>query len=147
MTSGQDEQWVHGNEAKKLIRKLESTNKKLINANSAAVFNRECLNNNLLPTFTNVRVHSEATRRKKFTIDFRRKLLENQLNEKKTLAKKLSEETTRYKQEYDQLDITGDLRRRTTDALSRELEHHQHVTETRIKKKTVQTVWGVDTVT
>ena len=57
------------------------------------------------------------------------------MNEKKTLAKKLSEETTRYKQEYDQLDITEDLRRRTTDALSRELEHHQHVTETRIQKK------------
>ena len=47
----------HENEAKKLIRKLESTNKKLINANSAAVFNRECLNNNLLPTFTNIYIY------------------------------------------------------------------------------------------
>ena len=125
----------HSNEAKHVIRKLESTSKKLINASSAVVFNRECLNNNLLPTFTNVRTHNEATRRKKFTIDFRRKLLENELAEKSDLVKTLSEQKSENKRQYDQLNITDDLRKRTTDALNDELEHHRHVSEARAQKK------------
>ena len=37
---------------KQLLRKIENLEKKLVNARVAIVFNKTCLNENLLPTFT-----------------------------------------------------------------------------------------------
>ena len=42
------------NNIKKLLRKIENLEKKLVNARVAIVFNKTCLNENLLPTFTNI---------------------------------------------------------------------------------------------
>ena len=42
---------------KKLIRKIENLENKLVNARVAIVFNKICLNENLLPTFTNIYIY------------------------------------------------------------------------------------------
>ena len=39
---------------KKLIRKIENLEKKLANARVAILFNKTCLNENILPKFTNI---------------------------------------------------------------------------------------------
>ena len=39
---------------KKILRKLENLEKKLVNARVAIVFNKTCLNETLLPIFTNI---------------------------------------------------------------------------------------------
>ena len=41
-------------EYKKSIRKLEKTTKKVVETESALVFNQTCLKENLLPTYTNI---------------------------------------------------------------------------------------------
>ena len=42
---------------KKIVRQIESTENKIINAKLAVVFNKECLKNNLLPKFTNIYIY------------------------------------------------------------------------------------------
>ena len=46
-------------------------------------FNETCLNNNLLPTYTNIRLHDDAARKSEFATDFRKKLIERQVKEQK----------------------------------------------------------------
>ena len=45
---------LHLENIKKLIRKIENLENKLANARVAIVFNKACLIENLLPTFTNI---------------------------------------------------------------------------------------------
>ena len=40
-------------DTRKLFRKLESVEKKIINNNWSSVFNKTCLNNNLMPKYVN----------------------------------------------------------------------------------------------
>ena len=42
---------------KKQLRKIESIENKLANGEVAIVFNKTCLNENLLPTFTNIYIY------------------------------------------------------------------------------------------
>ena len=39
------------------------------------MFNETCLNNNLLPTYTNIRLHDDATKAESFVSDFRKELI------------------------------------------------------------------------
>ena len=43
---------------KKLIRKIENLEKKLANARSAILFNKTCLNENILSKFTNIYIYT-----------------------------------------------------------------------------------------
>ena len=99
----------HEEESKTIIRRLEKLRKKEINARFAIVFNQQCLDNNLLPAYTNVRLHNEATRRKKFTTDFRRQLIEDQLNEKETVLTSLTKQIARRQEQYDYLELNEDI--------------------------------------
>ena len=42
---------------KKLLRKIENLEKKLANARVAILFNKTCLNENILPIFTNIYIY------------------------------------------------------------------------------------------
>ena len=48
---------LHPENIKKRIRKIENLENKLANARVAIVFNKTCLNENLLPTFTNIYIY------------------------------------------------------------------------------------------
>ena len=47
----------HSEQGKKIVRQIESTERKIINAKLAVVFNQECIKNNLLPKFTNIYIY------------------------------------------------------------------------------------------
>ena len=53
-------------------------------AETAILFNEICLDNILLPKFTNVRLYNKATQREPFTGEFRRNLVKHEL----TITKK-----------------------------------------------------------
>ena len=44
---------------KKLIRKIENLENKLANARVAILFNKTCLNENILPKYTNIYIHTK----------------------------------------------------------------------------------------
>ena len=48
---------LHPENIKILTRKIENLENKLANARVAIVFNKTCLNENLLPTFTNIYIY------------------------------------------------------------------------------------------
>ena len=73
---------------KMLYRNVEKSNIKLCTIMSHYTFNTTCLNNNLLPNYTNVRLHNEVTRTEDFVLDFRRKLLTEEINKQLELGKK-----------------------------------------------------------
>ena len=72
--------------ARRAVRNIETTSRKIINARASVVFNEQCITNNLLPKFTNIRLNSEAVQRRKFTLDFRRNLVLDQIREKAKMS-------------------------------------------------------------
>ena len=62
------------------IRKLEGFNKKLISQEYGILFNKTCLNEGLLPKYTNFRLHDPAAQNEPFTINCRKQLLKLQLD-------------------------------------------------------------------
>ena len=69
-------------ETRKIVRRIEQNQKKITNAHYAVVFDKKCLEEGLLPNFTNIRLHDPAVRNRPFTLDFRRRLIEEQVKVK-----------------------------------------------------------------
>ena len=65
---------------RKTIRLIESTDKKLINAELALLFNETCKNENILPRYTDINPHDPAARQERFTVEYRFKLIERQIS-------------------------------------------------------------------
>ena len=70
-------------EQKRVFRQLETVKKKIVNAHYAVVFNQTCITENLLPYFTNVRLYDRAVQRSDLTLNFRKKLVEEEITRKK----------------------------------------------------------------
>ena len=67
------------NENKKKFRRLEKLKENFIKNKFGIIFNKTCLNEGLLPKYTNLRVHDPVVRKEEFTTDYRRKLVEYEL--------------------------------------------------------------------
>ena len=65
---------------KSKFRKLENNSKKLILSKWSIVFNETCLKENLLPIYSNFRHHDPALARTKRTIDYKKYLIDRQIN-------------------------------------------------------------------
>ena len=125
----------HAESDKKDIRVLESINRKLINGKAALSFNEHCHKNNLLPSYTSIHLNNKAVQQRRFTLEFRRNLVVNEIAEKKKVVKDLEEQLANQVAKYHSLSIDPDLRRRTDEALSQQLELHARKQESQIQKK------------
>ena len=69
---------------KNLTRKLERTEKKLVNCSTGVSFLKICIQENLLPKFTDIKSYDPASKQRDFTQNYRQEVLhyelENQLN-------------------------------------------------------------------
>ena len=125
----------HNEDNKKIIRNIESLNKKIINAKLSVLFNKTCISNNLLPSYTNIHLNREAVKRRKFTLEFREHLVRNEIQEKLTLINDLEEKLITEKARYNRLSVPEDLRHDTDSALEEVLTLHKQVGESKIQKK------------
>ena len=125
----------HTTTGKTLIRSIERTSRKITNTEAAVLFNNKCIENNLLPKYTDVKLSNEAVRRSRITIDFRRNLVKNETEQKEKALNLLKNKLRREEEEFDRLEMTNDLRSSTKSALKRELSQHRRVTTNRIQKK------------
>ena len=100
---------------RKVIRKLEKVQKKVIKNKYAIVFNQTCLKENILPAYTHIRLYDQAVAYENFTEDFRRKCVEKQIDRECEISKTLEQETAKYELKYINLDISdkfcGDINR------------------------------------
>ena len=72
-----------GNVIKHAFRRLERNSIKLVTMKSHLRFNETCLNNELLPKYTNIRMKDNAARDKDFVKDFRRDILLEEIRKQK----------------------------------------------------------------
>ena len=103
--------------AKKVIRKIERTERKLQKAKSALVFNETCINEDILPKYTNIKLHDPAAKEAIFTKEYRKKLVSQQIETKSKLVRQLELELTELYQEFEQCHIDTDRKERIRQTL------------------------------
>ena len=120
---------------KNLVRSIERIQKKIINFKYALVFNKCCLKENILPNYTNIKLHDPAARNEQFTVKYRKELVERQIRQKKSLLEEC---------EASKLILTAELTKILIDeellnSILTELDHlhlqHDNVVKTRTLRK------------
>lgn len=76
---------ISNDEIKHHFRNIERTAIRLITNKCHLSFNQCCIINKLLPTYTNIKLHDNAARMENVTEEFRLKLVERQIEEKKRI--------------------------------------------------------------
>ena len=79
-------------ELRKLCRKLENVEKKIIKNRWSKTFNNVCLKENIMPTFSRIRHHDPALANTNHTIEYRRYLIRRELKLKEDILTKLTQE-------------------------------------------------------
>ena len=120
---------------RRVIRNLESIKRKLNNCHNAVMFNSTCIKENLLPTYSNIKLHNEAVQHSRITENFRRNLVKQQLDEKTELLAHLKRELDRVETEFTNLNISQELRNEVNHALGTIIEKHSELTQTKTIKK------------
>ena len=122
-------------ETKKTARSIEQTNRKLSKAKSAVLFNRQCLNEDILPKYTNIRPHDPAVRQAQFTKDYRKKLVENQIDGKLKLIKDLECQLHSLHEKLQKTDIPTLTKDAIVDQLNINADNSFHISKLRVSKK------------
>ena len=93
-------------EQKNEVRKLEKVSLKLVKSECRELFNSVCVRENLLPNYSNIRLHDEATKREPITLKFCQQLVQRELEnaqvEKTSLEKDCAERTASLRATMDQ---------------------------------------------
>ena len=114
---------------------MENLTKKHTNACYAVIFTQTCINENLLPKFTNFKLYDQAVRQSEQTLSFRRHLLTVEIKKKKRILEELNQKIDEASKAYQELDISAALRRRTDCALSDLAQTHEQAVRTSILRK------------
>ena len=123
------------NDLKRTVNKLIKTHKKLAQCDNAITFNGLCLKEDLLPTFSNVKLSDPATRKEAFTKEFRRKLVQHELRKKECLSFELREKLTRLEEKLNSSDIDEDFKRQLRVAVDEKVENFNHAGKVKLAKK------------
>ena len=122
-------------EERRVFRVLESTKKKITNAHFAVIFNQTCINENLLPHFTNIRLYDRAVQHSEPTLQFRRKLIEDEVNRKKQLLRDLYVQYSEALVQLDAEHVEDSVRDSILAALAQLAAEHYDVVRTRVQRK------------
>ena len=120
---------------KKIVRSIEKIQKKEVNARNAVIFNKTCIEQGLLPKYSNIRLHDPAIRQRQCTLDFRRNLVAEQLKDKENELSKLEEEQRKLQKEFSKEDIGKELKNDIYRALHDSYVYYDSVVRDRIVKK------------
>ena len=120
------------------VRRLEQISKKIVNTEAAVNFNHVCLQEDLLPIYTNIRTHDEAVRQSKETLAYRRQLVTRQLNIKKEELIQLRQRLQDMENEWTSLNIEDDRKAEIYHQLQLNIQQHKETTMTRTKRKLVR---------
>ena len=122
-------------EKKCVIRRVERLLIKEINLKYDLVFNETCINEGLLPTYTNIRLHNPAARHEGITVNFRRDLIKRQINLKKEELKNIEKHLEDAWTKYREIQLDDELRTRIGAALDNSVAHTKNITKNKTSKK------------
>lgn len=120
---------------KNTIRKIEKTQKKLVNNQSATVFNQTCLQENILPTYTNIRTHDPAARSEHITMEYRKKLLQRQIRIKEEEELHIQQQLRDLRSELSSYNLDADLKQNIEETLEQIQQQARRRTQSSTVKK------------
>jgi len=83
-------------EQKKAIRDLEKVSMKLCKSECSVLFNSLCVKEKLLPNYSNINLHDEAAKREPFTLKYRQRLVQRELDNAKAKMSSLGRDQTQW---------------------------------------------------
>ena len=95
-------------EIKVKIRELETLYQKSIKSKWSLTFNNVCLNENIMPNYTNFRLHDPALRNSQESIEFKKHLIKNEISSKKKAIETLKKRQEDLKNEINLLSHEDD---------------------------------------
>ena len=123
-------------EGRSTFSKLQKVNRKICKAKNAILFNDICLQENILPKYTNIKLHDQRAKKQLFTEEFQRKLVIHQLETKKKLVEKLVKKKESLHEKLSNSNIEhGNLRQLLT-YLDEKTENFEHFEKVKAK------IWG-----
>ena len=121
-------------EKRKLFRKLENIDKKIINNKWSNLFNKICLKNNMLPKYVNFKNQVPAVSHTEETINYKWYLIKRDIDEKEKLMHRLNNEKTSAIQEIEATLLPSTTKDEILNELGNLLENYNNISRTRILK-------------
>ena len=84
-------------DVRKLVRRLEKCGLKLVREMCCVKYNEVCLRENILPKYSNIKLHDSTLRNEPFTLEFRRRLIQRELDNAKKKIDNLETEEKQLK--------------------------------------------------
>ena len=113
-------------ERRKSVRELEKISTKIVKAKCSLLFNSTCLKENILPNYSNIKLHNRAARKEPFTLKYRRRLVEREVENAKatinTLEKDHDEKTASLRSTIDDQLLTPILEKINENVANIEIE-------------------------
>ena len=127
--------------SKQVCQKFEKCLIKLTKLRLNVVFNQTCIQENILPKYTNINLHDKAAEDEEVTKEFRMKLVKRQLENGKIKLTEIEVETKEARGKLDEYIQDATLRTRIIDQIEQNAETtHQKTQATMLKK--LQTIYG-----
>ena len=120
---------------KRTFNRIQKLNRKLSKAKSAVLFNDICIKENILPKYTNVKLHDQRAKKQPFTETFRRKLVEHQLKQKEAQVKDLQQRLAKLYESLDKSQIKEEDKKKLFTYLDEKCENSEHHDKIKVTKK------------
>lgn len=130
------------NTVKQTFNKIQKLNRKLSKARTAILFNDICLKENILPKYTNVRLHDQRAKQQSFTEAFRRNLVEHQLKLKEEQVKELQQKLVTLNALLNNSQIEDNLKGKLLAYLDEKAENCEHNDKVKVTKKLTKLYGG-----
>ena len=118
-----------------LYRKYESHSKKLINCEWSTNFNEICLQEEILPNYSRLRLHDPAVANTSKTTEYRKYLVEKELRDKEKHSHKLKQQRDNLRVEIDSFECNSNLKVVIDEALNGILGNYWNIVKVRRVKK------------
>ena len=122
-------------EIKKTFNKVQKLNRKLSKAKNAVLFNDICIQENILPRYTNIKLHDQRAKKQSFTEDFQRNLVKHQRKTKQDTADQLQKKLDSLNQTLQNSQIDSDTKSALFAYLDEKAENYEHADKLKVKKK------------
>ena len=120
---------------KKAFNQAQKLNKKLSKAKAALLFNDICLNENILPKYTNVRLHDQRAKKQSFTETFRRNLVNHQKEIQEKRVSEIEKKLRRLQEALAESEVDDTIKRRLFAYLDEKCENCEHSDKIKVAKK------------
>ena len=120
---------------KQTFNKIQKLNRKLSKAKHSILFNDICIQEHILPRYTNIKLHDQRAKKQLFTEEFQRNLVKHQVKTKQELVEKLEKKLVFLNESLQNSELENDTKKTLFAYLDEKAENFEHSDKIKIKKK------------